>query len=129
ASTGEVSNGPVIASWLGGTEEKNDDVGLWVSRKSSGKWSTPREVVDGVQEDGPRYPCWNPVLFKPKDQPLFLFYKVGPSPTEWWGLYMTSADDGKTWSKPVQLPDGILGPIKNQPIQLASGEILSPSST
>jgi alpha-L-rhamnosidase len=42
---------------------------------------------------------------------------------------MTSNDDGKTWSKPIHLPEGILGPIKNQPIQLASGEILSPSST
>lgn len=129
ASTVEVSNGTVIASWFGGTEEKNDDVGIWVSRKTAGSWSTPIEVVNGVQEDGSRYPCWNPVLFKPRDQPLILFYKVGPSPTEWWGLYMTSEDDGKTWSSPTMLPDGILGPIKNQPIQLASGEILSPSST
>ncbi|HCO84819.1 MAG TPA: sialidase [Arenibacter sp.] len=129
ASTVEVSNGTVIASWFGGTEEKNDDVGIWVSRKTGGSWSTPKEVVNGVQEDGSRYPCWNPVLFKPKDQPLILFYKVGPSPTEWWGLYMTSNDDGKTWSKPIHLPEGILGPIKNQPIQLANGEILSPSST
>lgn len=129
ASTVEVSNGTVIASWFGGTEEKNDDVGIWVSRKTGSSWSTPKEVVNGVQEDGSRYPCWNPVLFKPKDQPLILFYKVGPSPTEWWGLYMTSNDDGKTWSKPIHLPEGILGPIKNQPIQLTSGEILSPSST
>jgi len=68
-------------------------------------------------------------LFKPKGQPLHLYYKVGPSPQEWWGLYMTSEDNGKTWSKPIKLPDGILGPIKNQPIQLVNGNILSPSST
>ena len=128
ASTVEVSNGVVIASWFGGTKEKNKDVGIWVSRKTNGSWSTPTEVVNGVQEDGSRHPCWNPVLFKPKGQPLYLFYKVGPSPQEWWGLYMTSNDDGKSWSKPVRLPDGILGPIKNQPIQLADGTILSPSS-
>ena len=129
ASTIELSNGIPVASWFGGTEEKNDDVGIWVSRKVDGKWSIPIEVVNGVQEDGGRYPCWNPVLFKPKNQPLILFYKVGPNPREWWGLYMTSDDDGLTWSDPVNLPKGILGPIKNQPIQLANGDILSPSST
>ncbi len=129
ASTIEVSNGIPIASWFGGTEEKNDDVGIWVSRKDKGKWSVPKEVANGVQEDGSRFPCWNPVLFKPKDRPLILFYKVGPNPKEWWGLYMTSEDDGLTWSAPVKLPEGILGPIKNQPIQLTNGDILSPTST
>jgi len=129
ASTIEISNGILVASWFGGTKEKNDDVGIWVSRKIDGKWSTPTEVVNGVQEDGNRYPCWNPVLFKPRNQPLILFYKVGPDPKKWWGLYMTSNDDGQTWSDPVKLPDGILGPIKNQPIQLENGDILSPTST
>lgn len=128
ASTVEVSNGVVVASWFGGTEEKNKDVGIWVSRKIDGSWSTPKEVVNGIQTDGTQYPCWNPVLFKPKGEPLYLFYKVGPSPQEWWGLQMTSIDDGETWSEPTLLENGILGPIKNQPIQLANGVILSPSS-
>ncbi|MEQ9583172.1 MAG: hypothetical protein RIM68_13625 [Arenibacter sp.] len=52
ASTLEVSNGTVIASWFGGTEEKIDDVGIWVSRNTSGSWSTPIEVVKGVLEVG-----------------------------------------------------------------------------
>ena len=30
---------------------------------------------------------------------------------------------------PTRLPDGILGPIKNKPIQLANGDLLSGSST
>lgn len=128
ASTLEVSNGTVIASWFGGTKEKNKDVVIWVSRHTDGTWSKPVEVANGIQENGARHPCWNPVLFKPKGQPLHLFYKVGPSPQEWWGLYMTSEDNGKTWSKPVKLPKGILGPIKNQPVQLNNGTILSPSS-
>ena len=57
-----------------------------------------------------------------------LFYKVGPSPATWWGMMMTSSDGGKTWSPPTRLPDGILGPIKNKPVQLANGDILSPTS-
>ncbi len=58
-----------------------------------------------------------------------LFYKVGPSPSTWWGMLTTSSDDGKTWSAPRRLPEGILGPIKNKPVQLANGDILSPSSS
>ena len=86
-------------------------------------------LANGVQPDGKRHPCWNPVLFRPKTGPLMLFYKVGPSPSSWWGMLRTSADAGKTWSAATRLPDGILGPIKNKPVQLANGDLLSPTST
>ncbi len=129
ASTIAESEGVIIASWFGGTHEKNDDVGIWLSRRVNDLWSVPVEVVNGVQEDGSRYPCWNPVLFKPAGKPLILFYKVGPNPKEWWGLYMTSDDNGLTWSDPIRLPDGIYGPIKNKSVELPNGDILSPTST
>jgi predicted neuraminidase len=86
-------------------------------------------VVDGVGFATNRLPTWNPVLFQPKNGPLLLFYKVGPSPATWWGMMTTSVDDGKTWSKPQRLPEGILGPIKNKPVQLPNGDILCGSST
>ncbi len=129
ASTIAESGGVLVSAWFGGTEEKNDDVGIWVSRKVDGKWSIPIEVANGVQEEGSRYPSWNPVLFKPENEPLILFYKVGPNPQEWWGLYTTSEDDGLTWSEPIRLPDGIYGPIKNKSVELSNGDILSPTST
>lgn len=129
ASTIAESGDIIIAAWFGGTEEKNKDVGIWVSRNVNDNWSAPHEVVNGVQEDGSRFPCWNPVLFQPKDGNLVLFYKVGPNPREWWGLYVTSNDNGESWSKPVRLPDGIYGPIKNKPVQLSNGDIVSPTST
>jgi predicted neuraminidase len=44
-------------------------------------------------------------------------------------MVKTSGDNGQTWSHGRRLPDGILGPIKNKPIALAGGDILSPSST
>src|SRR5260221_13997958 len=44
-------------------------------------------------------------------------------------MLMESNDAGKSWSKPRRLPEGILGPIKNKPVQLANGDILCPSST
>jgi predicted neuraminidase len=119
----------LVAAWFGGTKERNPDVGIWVTRESDGHWLPAVEVANGVQPSGPRLPTWNPVLFQPADSPLFLFYKVGPSPSQWWGMAMTSADGGRTWSEPHRLPDGILGPIKNKPIRLADGAWLSGSST
>jgi predicted neuraminidase len=44
-------------------------------------------------------------------------------------MLITSEDKGQTWSTPVKLPDGIYGPIKNKPIQLANGDLLCPTST
>jgi len=41
----------------------------------------------------------------------------------------TSRDGGRTWNDPRRLADGILGPIKNKPVRLEDGAILSPSST
>jgi predicted neuraminidase len=119
----------LVAAWFGGTAERNPDVGIWVARLENGGWTTPVEVANGVQSPELRYPTWNPVLFQPKTGPLLLFYKVGPSPSAWWGMVTTSADGGRTWSAPQRLPDGILGPIKNKPIQLPNGDLLAGSST
>jgi predicted neuraminidase len=123
----------LVAAWFGGSHERNPDVGIWVSRQVEGQWSASVEVANGVQHtlsDGTivRHPTWNPVLFQPKDGPLLLFYKAGPSPQTWWGMLTTSADGGQTWEQPRRLPEGILGPIKNKPLQLADGTILCPAS-
>ncbi len=119
----------LVAAWFGGTKERNPDVGIWVSRREAGGWSTPVEVANGVQPNGTRQPSWNPVLFLPFNGPLVLFYKVGPSPSEWWGLARTSNDAGHTWSDAIPLPPGVLGPIRAKPVELTGGEMLAGSST
>ncbi|MBB6096406.1 putative neuraminidase [Povalibacter uvarum] len=124
----ETRGGALLAAWFGGTNEKNPDVCIYVSRRVNGKWMPGVQVADGVA-GADRYPTWNPVLFQPGKGPLMLFYKVGPSPQAWWGMLITSKDGGRTWSKPRRLPDGIFGPIKNKPVQFADGTILAPSST
>ena len=125
----EVTPKKYMAASFGGTREGNKDVCIWLSTMENGKWAQPVKMADGVINDTLRHPCWSPVLFKGKNGKLFLFYKVGPSPSTWWGMVRTSTNNGKTWTSPERLPDGILGPIKNKPVQLSNGTILSPSSS
>ncbi len=125
----ETSPGNLVAAWFGGTKERNPDVCIFAAKFENSRWTKEHEVANGIVPNGTRMPTWNPVLFQPRSGPLVLFYKVGPSPSEWWGMMMTSSDEGTTWSTPKRLPDRILGPIKNKPVQLADGAWLSPSST
>lgn len=119
----------MVASWFGGTKERNPDVCIWVSRRVKGKWTEAINVANGIQNDTLRYPCWNPVLYQVPHGDLLLFYKIGPSPSTWKGFLKRSTDGGVTWSAQVALPDTFLGPIKNKPVLLANGTLLSPSST
>jgi predicted neuraminidase len=134
ASTIAEVDGGLIAAWFGGSYERHQDVGIWVSFYEKGIWSKPVEVANGFQHDSLRYPTWNPVLFKPTNGPLMLFYKVGPNPREWWGMLTTSENNGRSWSTPRRLGKhsaigDLLGPVKNKPVQLNDGTILCPSST
>jgi predicted neuraminidase len=133
ASTIAETESGLIAAWFGGTHERHPDVGIWISRTTNGRWTPPIEIANGIQSATNRYPCWNPVLFQPDSGPLLLFYKVGPSPSKWWGMLTEMPDPQSAFAgqipKPRRLPEGILGPIKNKPVQLPNGDILSPSST
>ena len=130
----ETSDKTLVAAWFGGTHEKHEDVCIWMSRREGKRWTPPENVANGVQYLCPngekvRYPCWNPVLVQPSDGPLMLFYKCGPSPSEWWGILARSGNGGKTWSFPHRLPEGVLGPVKNKPVQIEDGTLLCGSST
>lgn len=126
--------GGVMAAWFGGVEEKDPSVGIWLAKRRNGsqKWSEGKEVATGVQPDGTRLPCWNPVLWKDArvpGSPVLLFYKVGPSPSTWWGMVKTSDDNGETWSEARKLPEGFLGPIRAKPLFFPPDRLLCPSST
>ena len=125
----ETKSGIIVASWFGGSAESHPDVGIWISRFVQGEWSKPVEIATGNPDGKPKFACYNPVLFQPKHGPLLLFYKIGTGPRSWWGMMTRSADSGQTWEKPERLPNGILGPIKNPPVELSGGEILCPSSS
>jgi len=125
----ETKNG-LLAAWFGGTAERQPDVSIYTARYDGKSWSAPVKVADGIQADGTtRFPCWNPVLFQPAKGPLLLFYKVGPRPEGWWGMLITSTDQGQSWSKAVRLPEGFVGPVRNKPIELPDGTLLCGSSS
>lgn len=119
----------LVAAWFGGTREGAADVGIWISRRGlSAKWDTPVQVASAKDASGEAVPCWNPVLFQPKSGPLLLFYKTGAQIRTWQTQLRSSDDGGVTWSEPRQLPDGICGPVKDKPVELADGTLLCPTS-
>jgi predicted neuraminidase len=119
----EVEPGRFLAAWFGGKAEGAADVKIWLARFDGATWSPPEAAAEE-----PGFPCWNPVLFKSRSQVLFLFYKAGRDPMSWSGYGRRSTDRGKTWEKAEQFPAGLLGPIKNKPIQRADGTILAGTS-
>lgn len=119
----ELGNSEILAAWFGGIEEGNKSVEIWMSRRSAAKWSTPVAMTNY-----PDVPTWNPVLFRDNTGKIWLFFKVGHSPERWSGAYRTSIDGGKTWSDINLLPAGLLGPVKNKPIQLTNGDIICGTS-
>ena len=119
----ETKTGELLAAWFGGSDEGEPDVAIWMSRKGPDGWSAPEEMArhEGV-------PTWNPVLFRSADGVTWLFYKFGPSPRDWTGAYRKSLDDGQTWSDWEQMAAGLLGPIRNKPLLLEDGTIISGTS-
>jgi len=122
AATITADNGRLNAAWFGGSVEGQPDVDIWTAFNDGDGWSSPQRTSQEPQ------PAWNPVLFQPAGGALQLYYKLGPNPHQWWGLVRESSDQGRSWGEPRRLPDGIYGPIKNKPIQLSDGTLLSPSS-
>ncbi|MFC6099356.1 sialidase family protein [Olivibacter domesticus] len=119
----------LVAAFFGGTKERHPDVEIYVCRQEDDTWTAPVSAADGVQPDGKRLPTWNPVLYQVPEGDLLLFYKVGPKPSEWWGMLKRSKDGGKTWSAAEKLPNDNIGPVKNKPILLDNGQLFCPSST
>jgi predicted neuraminidase len=119
----ELRGGDVLAAWFGGSAEGKSDVAIWGARRHAGAWTAPFLLARE-----PKIASWNPVLFHSRDGRLWLYYKFGPVVREWTGARRYSDDEGKTWSKPEHLPAGLLGPIKDKPLVLGDGVIVSGSS-
>lgn len=119
-------DGTFVVAWFGGTKEKDDDVGIWVSIGRPGNWTAPVEAAK-IRED----PHWNPVLHRTRDGKIYLFFKVGKEISHWETWVKTSEDGGKTWSEAYELvagDKGGRGPVKNKLIELSDGTWLAGAS-
>ncbi len=129
ATIAKTTKGNLVATYFGGTKERNPDVCIWVSRKPKGSdsWTKPQMVADGVMSDTLRKACWNPVIYQVPDGELRIYFKIGKKVSDWTGWLVRSKDGGKTWSKREPLKEGYLGPVKNKPI-LNKGRLIAPTS-
>jgi predicted neuraminidase len=121
-----IRNGNFLVAWFGGTHEKHDDVGIWLSKGKPGQWSVPVEIAKIRDE-----PHWNPVLFQDKDGTIILYFKVGKTIDHWETWYKLSSNDGETWSDAKELvpgDEGGRGPVRNKPIILSDDTWLAPAS-
>ena len=126
SSVVRTADGSFLTAWFGGTHEKHDDVGIWLSKGKPGKWTRPVEIAK-LRED----PHWNPVLFLSPDGTIVLYFKVGKTIDHWETWYMLSSDNGETWTEAEELvlgDKGGRGPVRNKPIILSDGTWLAPAS-
>lgn len=121
----EYPKGQLSVAFFGGTAESQDDVCIYLSRKglADDSWSAPEIVAEDSL-----HACWNPVLYATEDGRMLLFYKTGARVSQWVGHMKTSYDGGLTWTEDYSFPQGMIGAVKNKPVRLASGRIVSPSS-
>lgn len=121
-----LKNGTYLFAWFAGTEEKSDDVGIWMANGKPGNW-TKTKLAAKIRNDA----HWNPVLFNAPDGRIYLFFKVGKEIDYWETWVQYSTDQGNTWSTPKELVKGDKGgrgPVRNQPIILSDGSWLAPAS-
>lgn len=126
----ELPDGELLCAFFAGTKESHPDVEIWLSRKKAGgEWTEPVSVADGNEPGTERMSTGNPVLFRERGGKVILFYKVIKPGVGFAGRLKTSEDGGHTWSEAREVGDGLIGAVKNKPVQLEDGSILSPSST
>lgn len=121
-----LDNGNFLVASFGGTREKDDDVGIWLSKGDGTTWTAPLEVAK-IRND----PHWNPVLFQAPSGQVILYFKVGKTIPKWETWVMTSDDNGETWSEAYELvagDHGGRGPVRNKPIILSDGTWLAGAS-
>ncbi|MBI4666412.1 MAG: exo-alpha-sialidase [Nitrospinae bacterium] len=126
ASLVELKNGDIMASWFSAKEETHADAEIYgaVLNKKTGVWGAPFTIIP----KGYSKSVGNTALFRDDDGLIWMFFasvRIGG----WSGAmvdYVTSADEGKTWTSgatftawPGNLP-------RNIPIKTGDHQMLIP---
>ncbi len=122
----------LLCAWFAGARESADDVEIWLSAGTEDAdglftgWSEPVMMSRPTDEA-----CWNPVLYA-EGEHVTLFFKRSKKITSWKTFVRRSADGGRTWDEERELVPGDCsggrGPVKDKPIPLSSGALLSGAS-
>jgi predicted neuraminidase len=118
----------LFMSCFAGPREGHKKTGIWGASFTNTGWCNQKQIVDSKQENGRRYPLWNPVLFSANEE-LRLYYRIGKSPENWSCAYVTSLDQAESWSNMTMMPSYVTGPVRNKPLLLQNGSIIIPTST
>lgn len=122
-----LDNNDLLVTWFAGSREGNNDIAIWISRFSKGKWEKSVVIADDKDE-----PNWNPVLHQLKGGRLLLFYKVGRDIHSWRTMIQISDDRGETWTEPRELVPGDKGgrgPVRTKVLTLSDQSLLAGSSS
>ncbi|MFV0335525.1 MAG: exo-alpha-sialidase [Tropicimonas sp.] len=121
----ELENGDLLCTWFGGSMEGTPDISIYLSRfdRSRGLWG---EAVK--MSDDPARSEQNPALFRHPSGELWLLYTAQLWADQGTALVRIrrSADNGATWSAPVELFDQPGTFIRHAPVVNPSGALLLP---
>ena len=120
----------VLVAWIGGMGVDSPDASVFLSKNVGGVWSQPEKIQSSIDPKTLiQRACKRPVLFKPTNESLMLFYKSENSRRQVKGMLSISDDNGNTWLRSKTLGRSIFGPARSKPIQLSDGDLLCGSDT
>ncbi|GMV99953.1 MAG: hypothetical protein AMXMBFR84_10920 [Candidatus Hydrogenedentota bacterium] len=130
----EAPNGDLLCLWYGGSYESAEDQALFLSRLKKGEriWSKPESMLANQDQ-----PPGNALILRGYgDEMIILWGRMESTRPlrrgSGWGqcriMVRTSKDNGKTWSKDVEMPDGYAWLPRNAALTLSDGTIAVPLS-
>ena len=115
----------ILIAWIGGSDIDSPDASVYLTRNLGGVWASPEKIASSIDPKSLiQSACRKPVLFKPANRSLVLFYQTETNRRLAKGLIRTSNDNGKTWIRPKEMPKSISGPSRVKPIELSDGVLL-----
>ena len=120
----------LLVAWVGASQVDGPDACIYLARKQGNTWSVPQKVASTIHaKTGIQKACSSPVLFKPANSSLMLFYRTENAKGQVRGMLALSGDNGSTWFPAKALPMWNYGPARVKPIELDGGKLLVGSDT
>jgi len=125
----ELENGDILATWFSAGKETDSGAMIFGAewKKKTGAWTKPRVIIPSDYSKS----VGNTALFKDDDKVIWLFF-AAVAVGGWSGSmvdYVTSSDDGKTWSEGETLVWRLGNLPRNPPIKIGDHTMLVPLFT